>query len=128
MISKPTDVIDAFAEGVNTHNSDLLISLYDPRAVLIPTFSGRSRKTTEQIADYFQTLIQKPGLGISLHDKTVNIIPVQDEIYALSGLYLWRFSVDDELLNFEARFSYVVNLGLKSPILQHHSSQIPRSL
>ncbi|MBN2854788.1 MAG: hypothetical protein JXK51_00940 [Halothiobacillaceae bacterium] len=128
MITEPTDVIDAFAEGVNTHNSALLIGLYDARAVLIPTFSGRSRKTTEQIADYFKTLTQKPGLGLSLHDKTVNVIRVQDEVYALSGLYLWRFSVDDELLNFEARFSYVVDLKLKSPILQHHSSQIPRSL
>jgi hypothetical protein len=128
MIIKPTDVIDAFAEGVNSHNSDLLIGLYDARAVLIPTFSGRSRKTTEQIADYFKTLTQKTGLGISLHDKTVNIIHVQGEVYALSGLYLWRFSVDDELLNFEARFSYVVDLKLERPILQHHSSQIPRSL
>jgi len=128
MITKPTDVIDAFAEGVNTSNSDLLIGLYDARAVLIPTFSGRSRKTTAQIADYFKTLTQKPGLGLSLHDKTVNIINVQDEVYALSGLYLWRFSVDEELLNFEARFSYVVDLSLDSPILQHHSSQIPRSL
>lgn len=127
-MTKPTDVIDAFVEGVNTGNLDRLIGLYDARAVLIPTFSGRSRKTPAQIADYFITLSQKPGLGLSLHDKTVNIIHVQNEVYALSGLYLWCFSVDDELLNFEARFSYVVDLSLDSPILQHHSSQIPRSL
>jgi len=32
------------------------------------------------------------------------------------------------LLNFEARFTYVVDLSKASPIMQHHSSQIPRML
>ncbi|WP_298219747.1 DUF4440 domain-containing protein [Halothiobacillus sp.] len=128
MITKPIDIIQAFADGVNEGSADKLISLYDEKAVLIPTFSARTRKTPAQIRDYFETLAQKPGLGLGLHDKTVNIIHVQDEVYALSGLYLWRFSVDDEILNFEARFSYIVNLKLENPILQHHSSQIPRTL
>lgn len=128
MIIKPIDVIQTFADGVNEGSATKLMSLYDERAVLIPTFSARIRKSPEQIRDYFETLAQKPGLGLGLHDKTVNIIHVEDEVYALSGLYLWRFSVDDEILNFEARFSYIVNLKLENPILQHHSSQIPRTL
>lgn len=128
MISRPIDVIQAFADGVNEGSASKLISLYDESAVLIPTFSSRIRKSPEQIRDYFETLTQKPGMGLGLHDKTVNIIQVQDDVYALSGLYLWRFSVDDEMLNFEARFSYIVDLQREKPILQHHSSQIPRTL
>lgn len=128
MINRPIDVIQAFADGVNEGSASKLISLYDESAVLIPTFSSRIRKSPEQIRDYFETLTQKPGMGLGLHDKTVNIIQVQDDVYALSGLYLWRFSVDDEMLNFEARFSYIVDLQREKPILQHHSSQIPRTL
>jgi len=51
-----------------------------------------------------------------------------NDIWTMSGIYNWRFIVDGELLNFEARFSYLVDLSKSSPIIHHHSSQIPRML
>ena len=128
MIATPEALIHAFIEGVNTGAPEQLINLYHENAVLIPTFSSRMRKSPQQIRDYFETLCQHKDMSISLHDTTITTLPILNNSFAISGLYCWRFSVDDEMLNFEARFSYVVNLDLPRPILQHHSSQIPRTL
>ncbi|MHB1229837.1 MAG: hypothetical protein ACYCY3_05920 [Halothiobacillus sp.] len=128
MISTPQALIQAFVNGVNTGDTETLIGLYHEKAVLIPTFSNRMRKSPDRIRDYFETLGKHKDMSLGLHDNTVTIIPITGNSFAISGLYCWRFSVDDEMLNFEARFSYVVNLDLPRPILQHHSSQIPRTL
>ncbi|MGE9291937.1 MAG: DUF4440 domain-containing protein, partial [Puniceicoccales bacterium] len=63
-----------------------------------------------------------------LHEKTLKIQEVQERIVMLSGIYNWRFVVDEELLNFEARFTYVMDPASAHPILHHHSSQLPRTL
>lgn len=128
MIQTPEELIQKWVQAVNEGNVEALIGMYNEKAVLIPTFSNRMRKTPERIRDYFETLEAKPGLHLGLHDNTVTVVPIQNRAYGISGLYCWQFLVDDELLNFEARFSYVVDLDQKSPILQHHSSQIPRTL
>lgn len=49
-------------------------------------------------------------------------------LHTISGIYNWRFLVVGEALNFEARFDYLIDLKKTSPILHHHSSQIPRAL
>lgn len=124
----PNDVIEQWMQGVNTADVELLLSLYADNAVLIPTFSNRILNTPEKLRDYFERLGAREGLSIVLHDKTLTTDHVHDQIVILSGLYNWRFTVDDELLNFEARFSYVLDMSQNSPIVHHHSSQIPRML
>ena len=124
----PNDVIELWMQGVNTADVELLLSLYDEKAVLIPTFSNRILKTPEQLRNYFERLGAREGLSIILHDKTLTVQPIETDLFALSGLYNWRFTVDGELLNFEARFSYLLDMRKKSPIVHHHSSQIPRML
>jgi hypothetical protein len=124
----PNDVIEQWMQAVNTADVELLLSLYDEKAVLIPTFSNRILKTPDQLRDYFERLSAREGLSIILHDKTLTVQPIETDFVALSGLYNWRFTVEDELLNFEARFSYLLDMRKKSPIMHHHSSQIPRML
>lgn len=124
----PNEVIEQWMQGVNTADVELLLSLYADNAVLIPTFSNRILNTPEKLRDYFERLGAREGLSIVLHDKTLTTDPVHDQIVILSGLYNWRFTVDGELLNFEARFSYVLDMSQKHPIVHHHSSQIPRML
>jgi len=124
----PNDVIEQWMQGVNTADVELLLSLYDDKAVLIPTFSNRILNTPEKLRDYFERLGAREGLSIVLHDKTLSEQSITDALFIISGLYNWRFTVDDELLNFEARFSYVLDMSKKSPIMHHHSSQIPRML
>lgn len=124
----PRDILDQWMQAVNNTDVESLLGLYDPGAVLIPTFSNRMLNSPEKLRDYFESLGSRPELSIALHEKTVIIQEVQNGIYTLGGIYNWRFAVDGELLNFEARFSYVLDLSKPRPIVHHHSSQIPRML
>ena len=122
------DVLKEWMDGINTGDIEKLVNLYDSNAVLIPTFSNRLLDSNEKIKDYFEKVGTKDNLSISLHEKTVKVQELDNELYCVSGIYKWCFSIDDEPLTFEARFSYVFDLKKSSPILNHHSSQIPRSL
>lgn len=128
MNQSPRDILEQWMQAVNNADVEGLLNLYDPDAVLIPTFSNRVRNTPEKLRDYFETLGSRPELSIALHAKTLITQEMQNQIYALAGIYNWRFAVDGKVLNFEARFTYVMDLAKPNPIVHHHSSQIPRTL
>ena len=128
MIKNPKDILEQWMQAVNEGDVEKLLSLYDNQAVLIPTFSNRLLNTPEKLRNYFEKLGNREDLSIALHEKTLITQELGNQIFSLSGIYNWRFAVDGELLNFEARFSYVLDLSKPNPILHHHSSQIPRML
>ena len=128
MNQTPRDILDQWMQAVNSAHVEGLLNLYDPYAVLIPTFSNRVRNTPEKLRDYFESLGSRPELSIALHEKTLIVQELHHQIYTMGGIYNWRFAVDGEVLNFEARFSYVMDLAKPNPIVHHHSSQIPRTL
>ena len=125
---RPEDVLKAWITAVNAGDIKNLLSLYDQRAILIPTFSNRLLNNPEKIRDYFEKLGSRQELSIALHEKTLGVQSIGEDVYALSGIYCWRFLLEDELLSFEARFSYLVDLKKSKPIIHHHSSQIPRMI
>lgn len=127
-MNKPLDVLKEWMNGVNTADVEKLANLYNKKAFLIPTFSNRLLNTPEKIREYFEKVGEKEQLSISLHENTLNIQELGDQLFSIGGLYKWQFAIDGELLAFEARFTYVFDLKEESPILHHHSSQIPRSL
>ena len=124
----PRDVLDGWMQAVNGGDVESLLGLYDEQAVLIPTFSNRLLNTPEKLREYFERLGSREELSISLHEKTLIVQDLQHQLFSLTGIYNWRFVVDDELLNFEARFSYMIDTSRSRPILHHHSSQVPRML
>lgn len=124
----PKDVLVEWMDAVNNGDVEGLLALYDEHAVLIPTFSNKLPNTPDKLRDYFEKLGSREGLSIALHEKTLHVQPIKDDIYMLSGIYNWRFDVEGEMLNFEARFSYILDLSKPRPIMQHHSSQVPRML
>jgi hypothetical protein len=127
-MNKPEDVLKAWMKAANEGEIENLLSLYNENAVLIPTFSNRILNSPSKVRDYFEQLKAREELSVDLHEKFVNVQKITDTIYTLCGIYCWRFAVDGELLSFEARFSYVLDLALTNPIIHHHSSQIPRML
>jgi hypothetical protein len=128
MMKTAADVLTEWMLAVNQGDLERLLALYHENAVLIPTFSNRLLSNPAKIRDYFVTLGSREELSIALHEKTVIIQPLKNEIYGVTGIYCWRFLLEGELLSFEARFSYLLDLALSRPILHHHSSQIPRTL
>ena len=128
MFKNARDVLEAWIQGVNKGETQTLVDLYDNDSVLIPTFSSRILNTKDKKREYFEKLGTKKDLAVSLHEKTFIEQDLKNGTFVLNGLYKWSFSIDGEMLDFEARFTYVVNLTKKNPIQHHHSSQIPRSL
>ena len=127
-MKKPEQILKEWMQAVNSGNVEMLLALYNEKAVLIPTFSNRLLGNPAKIREYFELLSTREELSIALHEKTLGIQAIKDDVFAMHGIYCWRFMIDGELLSFEARFSYVLDMGLPNPILQHHSSQIPRML
>ena len=127
-MKNPEQILKEWMQAVNEGSLEGLLALYDEKAVLIPTFSNRLLSKPEGVRDYFSKLCGREELSIALHEKTLNIQNVAGSIYAIHGIYCWRFAIDGELLSFEARFSYMVDVERQKPILHHHSSQIPRML
>lgn len=127
-ITHARDVLKQWMFCVNTGDMPALLNLYDPQAILIPTFSNRMLVGKEALKTYFDMLATKAQLSIALHEKTVLTQSITASIHTISGIYNWRFAVEDEVLNFEARFDYLLDLAKDNPILHHHSSQIPRAL
>lgn len=127
-MTEPRDVLNAWMTAVNQGDLPAILALYSEQAVLIPTFSSRILDTPEKISRYFENLVQKPDLSLALHEKTLAVQPLQGAICSAHGIYCWRFTIDDELLSFEARFSFLIDPTKARPILHHHTSQIPRTL
>jgi hypothetical protein len=124
----PEELLKTWIRYVNDGELEKLLALYREDAVLIPTFSNRILDKPEKLHEYFQKLLSREELSVVVHEKTVSTHKITDTVYTLSGIYCWRLAVDDEMLSFEARFSFLFDLSLPAPIIQHHSSQIPRML
>ena len=117
-----------WANCVNQEQIDDLIGLYHEGAVLMPTFSPHAAKNKEELRSYFMLLSSREGLHVKLHEKTLDCLQIGGQSYVINGNYDFKFSVDGTLLTFPSRFTFVIDLGKESPILHHHSSQIPRTL
>lgn len=124
----PNQFLLRWAERVVDRDLDSVLALYDASAVLIPTFSNRLLSGRERIQEYFEALCARDGLSLSLHEKPRLVTALGGGLHALAGIYRWGFAVEGAPLNFEARFSFLLDLDRSAPILHHHSSQIPRTL
>jgi hypothetical protein len=128
MLQSPEEIIQKWMHGINDGVLDKVTSLYNTESILIPTFSNTVLKNPAAIRNYFERLASREDLSVSLHEKTLTTQNLGNHITILSGVYRWQFKIEDELMVFQARFTYCLNLSLSAPILHHHSSQIPRML
>lgn len=128
MYENPGDVLKAWMGRINDADLEGLLEMYDDHAILIPTFSNRLLNDQDKRRKYFETLASREELSIALHEKTLSVQHLRDGLHSLCGIYCWRFAVEGELLAFEARFSFIVDLLSERPIVHHHTSQIPRTL
>tara|TARA_Y100000996_G_scaffold228930_2_gene180099 strand:- start:9174 stop:9557 length:384 start_codon:yes stop_codon:yes gene_type:complete len=127
-VTDPRNFLDEWIQLVNNGDIESLLNLYDNEAILIPTFSNGILNTPEKLRGYFEELGSREELSVSVNEKYLVVQELQNQIFALGGIYDWRFNVEGDVQNFEARFSYLIDLSKSSPILHHHSSQVPRTL
>ena len=120
-------VCDLWLAAVNNRDLDAVLSLYAPGSILLPTFSPHIIRNEERRREYFTRLTERPGLTVSLHEKTFAAQAAGYHEIA-SGIYCFHLEIDGEPYAFEARFTFVIDPHSARPVLHHHSSQIPRTL
>ena len=122
------EVLFQWVSRVCSGKPDDIAELYHESAVLVPTFSPHTVTAPEGVRHYFSQLASRDGLGVRLHNKALRKQSLSDTVHTLSGIYSFEFEVDQVLLSFPSRFSFMVDISLPKPILHHHSSQVPRNL
>jgi hypothetical protein len=121
-------VLDRWIEHVNAGDLEGILSLYSEQATLLPTFSSGRLRTPDERRRYFIALASRPQLQVVLRENSVTIHPLGETAAAMVGLYTFQFELDQQLMHFESRFTFVVDTAAAAPIQHHHSSQIPRGL
>ena len=122
------EAADFPAFWVNKVNSGAVgdvVALYNEKAILIPTFSPYFVKDREGLRNYFDQLSAREGLQVKLQENSITALQVGGQSYVIGGIYSFEFNIDGNLTAFPSRFTFAVDLAADSPILHHHSSQIP---
>ncbi len=127
ILAAARSVSERWLAAVNNRDLETLLSLYAMSSVLLPTFSPHIIREDVRRREYFTRLSQRPGLTVSLHEKTFTAQAV-GQVAVASGIYCFRFEIDGEPYAFEARFTFVIDPQSERPIVHHHSSQIPRTM
>ncbi len=124
----PESLLKTWIGCINGYDLEHLLALYHEDAILIPTFSNHVLDTPGKIRKYFENLSSREELSLALHEKTLKVQSIRPQLHSVSGIYCWRFVIDEEMMNFEARFTFLMDFERSSPIILHHTSQLPRTL
>lgn len=109
-------VYNKLIHNVNTKNLEGILSLYHKNAVLVPSFSSRTRRNREEIKDYYSTLLKVDDLVLSKEEIHLNKTEgerIDSGVYTIS----WT--------NGGARTAYKLNFMIvikNDKIIAHQSS------
>jgi hypothetical protein len=120
--------LDTWIEKLRANDLDGIVGMYAPGSILLPTFSPHRIDGETGLREYFSALFTRESLQVELHEASLRVIPMSGTAMTLVGIYSFSFVVDDDRLTFPSRFTFVVDTASGTPILHHHSSQVPRTL
>jgi len=131
MLLKSTDpygfhFVNDWAAAVSSGNIDSVVGLYEPEAVLVPTFSATPVRGTEAIRAYFEALCdERPNLTVDVLEGEVN--QNLGDSRALSGRYRFTWGTDaNDMVTVDARYTFVIETVDGAWLVEtHHGSQNP---
>lgn len=114
----------AWVDGMNSHNAERVVALYDPEAVLWGTRSSTIRDTPATVRDYFKVLQTVPSsYKVVLGEQRIRIY---GDIAINTGTHTFSEDRDGKSVARPARFSFVYrNRDGRWMIVDHHSSAVP---
>ena len=114
----------AWIDGMNSHNAERVVALYDAEAVLWGTRSSALRDTPATVRDYFKILQTVPSsYKVVLGEQRIRIY---GDIAINTGTYAFSEDRDGKPITRPARFSFVYrNRDGRWLIVDHHSSAVP---
>ncbi|MBC7710277.1 MAG: SgcJ/EcaC family oxidoreductase [Rhizobacter sp.] len=115
---------DVWIEAMNARDTDRVVSLYDPTAVLWGTRSATIRDNPAAVREYFNGLKTAPTTyKVVVNDQRIRIF---GETAVNSGAYTFSEVRDDKPILRPARFTFVfANRNGRWMIVDHHSSAVP---
>ena len=115
----------AWIDGMNSHDAERVVVLYDPEAVLWGTRSPTLRDSPTTVRDYFKILSTvPPSYKVVLNEQRIR---VYGDVAINTGAYTFSEIRDDKPVVRPARFSFVfVNRNGRWMIVDHHSSAVPQ--
>ncbi len=127
----PTEMPEVWMQRLCRGSVPGILSLYDPRAVLVPTYSKSDLpgagigvlRGRDQLAGYFERFMGKKGLC-----GTIDTMVAQrfGPVTVFSGLYTFRWLEGRRRKTATARYTYVTVAGPSgTQIVSHHSSAAP---
>jgi uncharacterized protein (TIGR02246 family) len=125
MISE-TEVQSLFQEwnrALQSKETEQVLKLYAPNAILLPTLSPLVRHNHKEIGDYFDFFL---GLSPTSEIQQENI-RIYNDIAINSGIYVFTVFQDGKTSEIPVRFTFVYKkIGSKWLIVEHHSSALPK--
>ena len=118
---KPFEILNSWQQHLNEKNLSGVLKLYDTSCVLIPTFSAEILTDHEKIKEYFFNVIEVLKGKVEFQPNSISEQQVAENIYLLSGKLFFHLMEKEKI---PARFSFLVNLLSKNPIIHHHSSRV----
>ncbi|HET7098328.1 MAG TPA: DUF4440 domain-containing protein [Casimicrobiaceae bacterium] len=114
----------AWVDGMNAHNKERVVALYDKEAVLWGTRSPTLRDNPGTVSEYFKILdTVPPSYKVVVNEQRIR---VYGDVAINSGSYTFSEVRDDKPVIRPARFSFVfVNRNGRWMIVDHHSSAVP---
>ena len=114
----------AWVDGMNSHNKERVLALYDAEAVLWGTRSPTLRDNPAAVRDYFKILdTAPPSYKVVLDEQRIR---VYGDIAINTGSYTFSEVKDDKPAVRPARFSFVfMKRDGRWLIVDHHSSAVP---
>ena len=119
MKEKILSLFETWNNALKTLDPDLVTSLYDENAILLPTISNKIRHNHDEIKDYFIHFLTKEPRG-EINESNIRIF---GDMAINSGIYTFSFNDGSSV---QARFTFVYKMiedGWK--IIEHHSSMMP---
>jgi uncharacterized protein (TIGR02246 family) len=114
----------AWIDGMNSHNAERVVALYDAEGVLWGTRSSTLRDTPATLRDYFKILQKVPSsYKVVLGEQRIRVF---GNIAINTGTYTFSEDRDGKPLIRPSRFSFVYrNRDGRWLIVDHHSSAVP---
>ena len=116
--------MQAWLDGMNKHNMDEVVALYDSEAVFWGTRSASLRDTPAAVRDYFKLLqTVPPSYKVTLGEQRIR---VYGDIAINTGTYTFSEDREGKSVVRPARYSFVYrHHDGRWLIVDHHSSAVP---
>ena len=114
---------EKWASAIARGNVEMILDLYDEKAVLLGTISQQTRKDREAIREYFKAFCCRENMKGEFTDHNISLF---DHIAVNSGTYVFTWTQGGKKVRVPARFTFVYKQHPEGwKIVQHHSSLVP---